>query len=158
MKAKRITRESRRQLYQQFDIAFALMSVIPLLICCYLLAAKFFSLSIFLGLNGVYFLLATVIALLGQLFGRQMIRNVMQELDEARAEAEWLLDQLVGTDDELRVQFEQRKEDRAALHREAEGIEDLNSMMLRRQKLIEELKQEIDVLHHELGRPPRYKT
>ncbi len=28
---KRITRESRRQLYQQFDVAFALMSVIPLL-------------------------------------------------------------------------------------------------------------------------------
>lgn len=59
------------------------MSVIPLLICCYLVTVKFFSIEILAGMNGVYFLLAVIFALLGLLRGRQVLRDVIQQLVEA---------------------------------------------------------------------------
>ena len=72
----------------EFNIAFALMSIIPLLICCYLITVKFFSLSILAGLNGIYFLLAVLLALLGLLAGRQVIRSIIQQLVEANGRLE----------------------------------------------------------------------
>ncbi len=70
----------RQRLLSQFHIAFALMSIIPLLLCCYLITVKFFSLSILAGLNGMYFLLAVVFAILGLLVGQFLIRRVMRQL------------------------------------------------------------------------------
>ena len=67
----------------QFNAAFSLMSIIPLLTCFYLITVRFFSISILQGLNGVYFLLALVIALLGLLAGHQLIRRIITELVEA---------------------------------------------------------------------------
>ena len=127
------------QLLQQFDAAFALMSVIPLLICCYLIAAKFFSLEIFVGLNGVYFLLATMIALLGILLGRQLARSVMDQLVEVKSEADWLISQVVGIDELLSMQSGERMKVKKALERAKENI-------LGRERLIIELQQEVDAL------------
>ena len=64
----------------QFNSAFALMSVIPLLIAFYLITARLFSLSILEGLNGVYFLIAIVVALLGLLAGRRVIKRIIERL------------------------------------------------------------------------------
>ena len=147
-------RESQRKFLSEFDMAFALMSVIPLLICCYLLAAKFFSLSIFVGLNGIYFLLATGIAVLGLVLGRQITRRVIQELVEARAEAEWLLDQLVGTDEQLDRQRKEHNQAKDALEHEEEAFEDLHRIMLRRERKIIELRREIEALRGQAGPSP----
>ncbi len=81
------------RLVSQFNIAFSLMSVIPLLICCYLITVKFFSLSILEGMNGVYFLLAVLIALLGLLTGRIVIREIIRRLVDANAKLERLYNQ-----------------------------------------------------------------
>jgi len=70
----------RQRLLSQFHVAFALMSVIPLLLCCYLITVKFFSLSILQGLNGVYFLLAVVFAILGLIVGQLLTRKVITQL------------------------------------------------------------------------------
>lgn len=79
-----------RHWLSRFNIAFSLMSIIPLLICCYLITVKFFSLSILEGLSGVYFLLAVVIALLGLLTGRQVIRDIFHRLVESNTKLERL--------------------------------------------------------------------
>ncbi len=76
-------RASTEAWLSQFNIAFALMSIIPLLICCYLITVKFFSLSILAGINGMYFLFAVILALLGLLAGRQVIRTVIRRLLDA---------------------------------------------------------------------------
>jgi len=69
----------------QFNIAFSLMSIIPLLTCFYLITVRFFSISILEGINGVYFLLALVIALLGLLAGHQLIQDIIRRLVSANA-------------------------------------------------------------------------
>ena len=70
----------------RFNVAFGLMSIIPLLTCFYLITVRFFSIEILTGLNGVYFLLALVIALLGLLAGHQLIRDIIRRLVEANAQ------------------------------------------------------------------------
>jgi signal transduction histidine kinase len=72
-------------LFSRFDVAFGLMSIIPLLICTYLITVKFFSISILAGMNGVYLLLAVIFALLGLLIGRELIQDVIRRLIDANA-------------------------------------------------------------------------
>lgn len=72
-----------RSVMAQFNVAFSLMSVIPLLTCFYLITVRFFSIEILLGMNGVFFLMALVIALLGLLAGHQLIKNIVRELVQA---------------------------------------------------------------------------
>jgi len=74
-----------QDLLSRFNVAFSLMSIIPLLTCLYLINVRFFSLSFLQGLNGVYVLLALVIALLGLLVGHQLIRDIIRKLAEANA-------------------------------------------------------------------------
>ena len=76
-------RSTRERWLSEFNRAFALTSVIPLLICCYLITVKFFSITILAGMNGVYFLLAVILALLGLAAGRQVLRSVIDQLIEA---------------------------------------------------------------------------
>lgn len=66
----------------RFNVAFSLMSIIPLLTCFYLITVRFFSIQILEGMNGVFFLLALVIALLGLLAGHQLIHDVIHQLVE----------------------------------------------------------------------------
>lgn len=71
---------SRKQWLTQFNHAFALMTVIPLLIVFYLITARMFSLSVLEGLNGIYFLFAILMALLGLLAGRGVIQGIIRQL------------------------------------------------------------------------------
>ena len=81
------------QWLSQFNLAFSLMSIIPLLICCYLITVKFFTLSILEGLSGIYFLLAVIIAVLGLITGRQVIRDIFDRLVESNSKLERLYQQ-----------------------------------------------------------------
>lgn len=74
----------------RFNVAFGLMSVIPLLTCFYLITVRFFSIKVFEGINGFYFLMALVIALLGLLVGHQLIRDIIRQLVETNAKLERL--------------------------------------------------------------------
>ncbi len=80
-------------LMSRFNIAFSLMSIIPLLTCFYLITVRFFSISILEGLNGIYFLLALVIALLGLFAGQQLIRDIIRQLVAANVKLARLNDQ-----------------------------------------------------------------
>jgi signal transduction histidine kinase len=80
----------------RFNIAFSLMSIIPLLTCFYLITVKFFTISVLQGLNGMYFLLALAIALLGLLAGHQLIRDIIRQLLSANAKLERLYNQQAG--------------------------------------------------------------
>ena len=66
--------------FREFHVAFTLMSLIPLIIGVYLLAARVFTISIFEGLNGFYFFLAIVFAFLGFLVGRRILTTVLNRL------------------------------------------------------------------------------
>jgi signal transduction histidine kinase len=77
----------------QFNLAFSLMSVIPLLICCYLITVRFFSIQALEGLNGVYFLMAVVVAVTGLLLGRQVIREIIRRLVSSNEQLERINDQ-----------------------------------------------------------------
>ncbi len=94
MHTTRRTNFNPKRLFSQFNIAFSLMSIIPILIFCYLITVKFVTASLLLeGLNGVYLLLAIVIAFLGLVAGRQAIRHILARLVEINAKLERLNDQ-----------------------------------------------------------------
>ena len=65
---------------REFNVAFTLMSLIPLFIGVYILAARLFTIAIFEGLNGLYFFIAIVFALLGFLVGRRILTTVLGKL------------------------------------------------------------------------------
>lgn len=77
----------------RFNLAFSLMSVIPLLTCCYLITVRFFSITILKGLNGIYFLMALIVALLGLLAGHELIRDMIKRLVDANTKLAQLNDQ-----------------------------------------------------------------
>jgi len=89
--AKRPIRSSRdalpnvSALISRFNIAFSLMSVIPLLTCFYLITVRFFSIEILTGNNGFLFITVLVIALLGLFFGQQLIRDMFHQLVQTNA-------------------------------------------------------------------------
>jgi len=66
--------------FREFNVAFTLMSLIPLIIGLYILAARVFTISIFEGLNGLYFLIAVVFAILGFFVGRRILSTVLGKL------------------------------------------------------------------------------
>lgn len=76
------------QLLSQFNVTFALMSVIPFLIFGYLMTVHFYTSSILKGMNGVYLCLAILIAFLGLLVGRRAIQQIIRQLLEANAKLE----------------------------------------------------------------------
>ncbi len=94
--AARGVEQLQRRLLSQFHVAFALMGIIPLLICLYLITVKFFSLSILEGMNGVYFLIAVVFALLGLLVGQMIIRGVVERLVHLNRSLRNMYDQQVS--------------------------------------------------------------
>ena len=69
-----------QSIFREFNVAFTLMSLIPLIIGLYILAARVFTISIFEGLNGLYFLIAVVFALLGFFVGRRILATVLGKL------------------------------------------------------------------------------
>ena len=79
------TTVNSQQILSQFNIAFTVMSILPLLTCFWLVTVRFFSISILEGLNGFYFLLAIVLALLGMLRGRQVLGSIIRQLVAANS-------------------------------------------------------------------------
>ena len=146
-----------RAVMRQFNAAFALMSVIPVLLCCYLITVKFFSFEILMGINGVYVLIAVVFAMLGLVAGRQAIGNIIRQLSEAHAKTGRLLAELASVNERLTEELERRAKMEHALTAEKKALEDMNKVMMNRESRVLEIKQEVNDLHKELGRPPRYQ-
>ncbi len=93
----------------RFHQAFALMSVIPLLIAFYLVTVRFFSLDLLVGLNAVYFIFAVAFALLGLFVGRRIIQDAIQHLVEANARSERLLGELATLNTQLTRELTERR-------------------------------------------------
>ncbi|MBI3010897.1 MAG: hypothetical protein HYY58_00170, partial [Candidatus Omnitrophica bacterium] len=85
-----------------FNISLALMSAIPLLLCCYLITVKFFSLSILVGLNASYFLFAVIFSILGIIVGRRAIQQIVQQLVAANVRSVRFLAELTSANEQLR--------------------------------------------------------
>jgi signal transduction histidine kinase len=83
----------RRRILSQFNIAFSLMGILPILIFCYLFTVKIVTVSLFEGLNGLYVALAVGLAILGLIAGRQAIRHLLGRVVEANAKLEQLNEQ-----------------------------------------------------------------
>ena len=86
-------RLSPTQLWAKFNVTFALMSIIPLLICCYLLTVKFYTISILEGINGLYLFLAVFFAVLGLAAGRQTLHQILQRVVDSNKQLEQLYNQ-----------------------------------------------------------------
>lgn len=142
---------------RQFNTAFALMSVIPLLLCVYLLTVKFFSLDVLIGINGIYVLMAVVFAMLGLAAGRTAIGNIIQQLSEAHAKSERLVTELESLNARLTQELAHRTQAEEALKQEKVALEDMNKVMMHREGRIVEIKKELNDVLKELGRPPRYQ-
>lgn len=67
-----------------------------MLICCYLITVRFFSVEILVGLDGLYFFMGLFIALLGLYFGRSIVHEILQNLLNTQEE-------LRKTNEQLRV-------------------------------------------------------
>lgn len=63
--------------YHRFNNAFALMSVIPLLILLYILISKLFTINILIGIVGLLVGLSVCIALTGYILSHDMLRSIM---------------------------------------------------------------------------------
>ena len=81
-----------RAAMSRFNMAFNLMTVIPLLTCLYLISVRLLPSSFLQGLNGVSLILALVIALLGLLLGHQLIRDLIRRLLEVNVKLAQLND------------------------------------------------------------------
>jgi hypothetical protein len=69
-----------RPILREFNVAFALMSLIPLCIGVYVLGARLFTVKIFEGMTGVYFFIAIAFALIGFVVGRRILSGVLAKL------------------------------------------------------------------------------
>ena len=63
--------------YQKFNLAFALMSVIPFMAFFYLLAARLFSLEVFIGDIGLVMAVSIFVSLCGLMIGYGILRNML---------------------------------------------------------------------------------
>ncbi|MBN1586525.1 MAG: hypothetical protein JW937_03735 [Candidatus Omnitrophica bacterium] len=110
------------QVLSRFNAAFGLMSVIPLLICCYLITVKFFTVQALEGLSGVYFLMGIIIALLGLVFGRGILVQIIEDLVEANNEMKRLSDDLETSNAQLHVELAERERAQTALRQANEQL------------------------------------
>ena len=141
---------------RQFNVAFGLMSVIPLLISCYLITVRFFSIEILLGVNGTYILLAAVFSILGFMLGHRIISGTIQALIQANGKSEGLVRELADVNRQLQDELEQRKQIEAALKAEKAALETMNKVMMDREGRIVELKREVNLLLEAGQQPKRY--
>ena len=143
---------------RQFHIAAALMSVIPLLTCFYLITVRFFSISALLGINGGFFLMAVLIATLGLTVGRKLMARVVQELVQHAEASQKILHELERVNTQLREELTQRKQAEQALSQEQRYAQGLTHLRVQdREEQIQQLKKEINTLSEELGKPVKYR-
>ncbi|MBN3039397.1 MAG: HAMP domain-containing histidine kinase [Candidatus Omnitrophica bacterium] len=82
--SKLVLQELEKNPYREFNIAFALMSVIPFLAFLYILSTKF-SQSVLMGHTGAVFFIAIIISLTGFLAGYQIVKNIINKVIEYAA-------------------------------------------------------------------------
>jgi signal transduction histidine kinase len=75
-----VLQELKENPYKKFNIAFALMSVIPFLVFVYILAARLFTFDIFRGDIGVVIFISMMVSLLGFLAGYGMLKSVINRV------------------------------------------------------------------------------
>jgi signal transduction histidine kinase len=89
---KAVLREFHENPFQRFNMAFALMSIIPFLVFFYVLAARLFTLNVLLGDVGLVLVIALFISLCGLLVGygilKSMLRRIISYAVEARKYSE----------------------------------------------------------------------
>jgi signal transduction histidine kinase len=100
--------KTKRSVWSELNIAFALMSVIPLLICCYLITVKLLSIDVFVGINGIWFSTAVAVAMIGLVVGQGTMRRIVQELIHAHARADHLVGELARVNEQLTKELEHR--------------------------------------------------
>ncbi len=77
---RQVIYELKEDPFHKFRIAFALMSVIPLLVVFYLLLVRFFNFSILVGDTGFILALAILIGLLGFALGYSILSGLLTRL------------------------------------------------------------------------------
>jgi len=90
-------------------MAFGLMTVIPVLICFYLITVKFFSIDIFIGAHSGYVFLIIIIALLGLVYGRGVVLRVVRKLHETSEVLEWLVSEETVLNKKLKAEIVERR-------------------------------------------------
>ncbi|MDP3729936.1 MAG: HAMP domain-containing sensor histidine kinase [Candidatus Omnitrophota bacterium] len=75
-----VLQELKENPYKKFNIAFALMSVIPFLVFVYILAARLFTFDIFCGDIGVIVFISMIVSFLGFLAGYGILKSVMNKV------------------------------------------------------------------------------
>ncbi|MEW6102130.1 MAG: HAMP domain-containing sensor histidine kinase [Candidatus Omnitrophota bacterium] len=93
---KLILQELKEDPYRKFNIAFALMSIIPFLVFFYLLATKLFTVNVLMGNIGVILFLAIFISLGGFFIAYGIIRTILDKVIFYAAQAKHS-DQLKST-------------------------------------------------------------
>ncbi len=74
---KLILAELNEDPYRKFHLAFALMSIIPLLVFLYVVAVEFFTIDVLVGKIGLIMFLTIIITLIGYYVGYMTIRNIL---------------------------------------------------------------------------------
>lgn len=118
----------------RFHVAFALMSIIPLLICLYLITVRFFSVNALIGLDGFYFLLSIFIALLGLFFGRNMIHDIVQDLLISHSRIERSSRELHVTIERLQTELLTHAADKAQLQRTHQELQATQDQLIQAEK------------------------
>ncbi|MGB2660784.1 MAG: histidine kinase dimerization/phospho-acceptor domain-containing protein [Candidatus Omnitrophota bacterium] len=85
---KAILEELEVNSYRRFNIAFALMSVIPFLVFFYLLTAWFFTIEIFVGTVGLMLVVSIFIAVCGLFIGYGVLKKLLRTTIDYAAKAQ----------------------------------------------------------------------
>ena len=75
-----VLQELKENPYKKFNIAFALMSIIPFLVFVYILTVRLFTLDIFFGDIGAVVFISMMVSLLGFSAGYGILKSVMNKI------------------------------------------------------------------------------
>ncbi len=125
----------RDQALRRFNAAFGLMTIIPLLICLYFATVRISSIDVLIGLNGFYFVLIIIIALLGLLVGRSVLLHVIRQLAETSTKLQGLVRQELELNERLRIEVIERQRAANLLRRHRELLE--QTVKERTEKLVQ---------------------
>jgi signal transduction histidine kinase len=82
---KLVMQEMTEDPFHKFNIAFALMSVIPFLVSLYILVTRLFSFDVLVGDVGVILIISIFVSLCGLFIGYSIISNILKKVIENAA-------------------------------------------------------------------------
>ncbi|MGB2661923.1 MAG: HAMP domain-containing sensor histidine kinase [Candidatus Omnitrophota bacterium] len=77
---KLVVQEIKENPYQKFEIAFALMSIIPFLVFVYLLATRLFTVEVLIGDIGLVLFISITLSMCGFFIGYNIIRRTLNKV------------------------------------------------------------------------------